>query len=75
MPTFNKKRYRTEKDILNNPKADDDLETAFRDMMIKDEADKLKERLIARSGARFYTDLVLELAKREIGNITEEEIE
>lgn len=65
MPTFDKKRYRTDRDIMNT-RSSDELETAYRNSLISEQADKLEERLILQNGATFYADLVLELARREL---------
>ena len=66
MPTFDKKRFRTDWDILNDPKSDDDLEKTYRSERLRETADQLEQSLKHKNGPLFYRDVLFELASREL---------
>lgn len=69
MPTFDKQKYRTDFDILNDPRQDDDLEVIYRRDRLRETADQLEGQLKQKNGSLFYRDVIFELAGRELGKM------
>ena len=64
MPTFQKSKYKSEREIRNATDLTDELEREYQGVLIKEAAEKIQDKFRRTREPEFFKQVVLELAKR-----------